>query len=120
MTIKYLGYAALITGMAALPTYNILSLDGGGIRGAFGCEILSQIELYTYEKSKNLTDTYLVEKYRDEGRVPVTKLFDMVAGTSTGSIMAGGLTAPKNKSETNPKLQKPSSMAEDVLTIYRD
>jgi len=49
----------------------ILSIDGGGIRGIIALACLVQLE-------------------RREGR-PASELFDMVAGTSTGSVIAAGL-----------------------------
>jgi hypothetical protein len=49
----------------------ILSIDGGGIRGIIPLACLVQLE-------------------RREGR-PANELFDMVAGTSTGSVIAAGL-----------------------------
>ena len=55
----------------------ILSIDGGGIRGIIPAIVLTEIEKRT-------------------GR-PVSQLFDLVAGTSTGGILALGLTIPKTK-----------------------
>ena len=52
----------------------ILSIDGGGIRGVIPAVVLADIEHRT-------------------GR-PVTELFDLVAGTSTGGILALGLARP--------------------------
>lgn len=52
-------------------TYRILSLDGGGIRGVIAAAILSE-----------------VEKYLDQ---PLNKYFDLIAGTSTGSILASAV-----------------------------
>ncbi len=52
----------------------ILSIDGGGIRGIIPAVILAEIE-------------------RRTGK-PVAELFDLVAGTSTGGILALGLTIP--------------------------
>lgn len=74
--------------------YNILSLDGGGIRGAFGCAILMNMENYTYERANEIGIDYLTTKYKEDKKVPMAEIFDMIAGTSTGSIMAGGLAAP--------------------------
>src|SRR5262249_52012238 len=54
----------------------ILALDGGGIRGIIPAMVLAKIEKLT-------------------GR-PIADLFDLVAGTSTGGILALGLTIPKN------------------------
>ncbi|WP_146567243.1 patatin-like phospholipase family protein [Posidoniimonas corsicana] len=52
-------------------TYKILSLDGGGIRGLFQAEFLRHFE--------------------DAVGKPVRECFDMVAGTSTGSIVTMGI-----------------------------
>ena len=57
-----------------MATRTILSIDGGGIRGIIPARILELIEAKT-------------------GR-PIASLFDMVAGTSTGGILALGLTKP--------------------------
>jgi patatin-like phospholipase/acyl hydrolase len=53
----------------------ILAIDGGGIRGIIPATLLAHIESVT-------------------GR-PTAELFDLVAGTSTGGILALGLTIPK-------------------------
>jgi len=53
----------------------ILAIDGGGIRGIIPATVLAHIEQLT-------------------GR-PIAQLFDLVAGTSTGGILALGLTIPK-------------------------
>ena len=53
----------------------ILSIDGGGIRGIIPALVLARIEKLTNR--------------------PIAKLFDLVAGTSTGGILALGLTIPK-------------------------
>jgi patatin-like phospholipase/acyl hydrolase len=53
----------------------ILAIDGGGIRGMIPAMLLAHIE--------NIT------------RRPIATLFDLVAGTSTGGILALGLTIPK-------------------------
>jgi patatin-like phospholipase/acyl hydrolase len=52
-------------------TYRILSLDGGGIRGVFPAAFLARIEEHL--------------KY------PIGQYFDLIAGTSTGGIIAIGL-----------------------------
>ncbi len=52
----------------------ILSIDGGGIRGLIPALVLDAIE--------------------QELRQPIAKSFDLVAGTSTGGILAVGLTTP--------------------------
>lgn len=51
--------------------FRILSLDGGGIRGAFAAAFLAEIERQLHK--------------------PVGRYFDLIAGTSTGSIIAAAL-----------------------------
>jgi patatin-like phospholipase/acyl hydrolase len=54
----------------------VLSIDGGGIRGIVPAIVLAEVERRTQR--------------------PVAQLFDLVAGTSTGGILALGLTIPKH------------------------
>lgn len=54
----------------------ILSIDGGGIRGIIPALLLAEIERRT--------------------ECPAANLFDLVAGTSTGGILALGLTIPRH------------------------
>ena len=55
-------------------TVRILSIDGGGIRGIIPAVVLSRLERQTGQR--------------------VADLFDLVAGTSTGGILALGVTRP--------------------------
>jgi patatin-like phospholipase/acyl hydrolase len=52
----------------------VLSIDGGGIRGIIPAMMLAEIERRT--------------------KRPIAQLFDLIAGTSTGGIIALGLTKP--------------------------
>ena len=52
--------------------FNILALDGGGIRGIYAAHVLARLE--------------------DSIEVPLRERFDLIAGTSTGSILAGALS----------------------------
>jgi predicted acylesterase/phospholipase RssA len=54
--------------------YRVLALDGGGIRGLIPAHVLKEIETHT-------------------GR-PISAMFDLIAGTSTGGILALGLAKP--------------------------
>jgi patatin-like phospholipase/acyl hydrolase len=56
----------------------ILSLDGGGIRGILSLEYLGAME--DMLKKRSGTDDFLLCHY-----------FDLIGGTSTGSIIAAGL-----------------------------
>jgi len=61
--------------------FRILTIDGGGIRGLFPAAYLAEIER------------------RFLGGTSIAKYFDMVAGTSTGGIIALGLATGKTASE---------------------
>ncbi|MHB9147460.1 MAG: patatin-like phospholipase family protein [Candidatus Amoebophilus sp.] len=102
------------------PFYKILSIDGGGIRGIIPAVWLSEIERKT--------------------RRPISHLFNMLAGTSTGGIIAAGLSAPwldvhyENRLEITPEggyhvvraeIETPSSFrprytATDILELYTE
>ncbi len=69
----------------------ILSIDGGGIRGIIPATILASIEERTGK--------------------PISQLFDLIAGTSTGGILALGLTKP------NPS-GKPEFTALELCKLY--
>ncbi|CAF1112003.1 unnamed protein product [Didymodactylos carnosus] len=68
-------------------SYNILSIDGGGIRGVIPAIWLAEIERRT---KKHCSD-----------------MFQMMAGTSTGAIIAAGLACPK-----------PRHKAFDIVELY--
>ncbi|TVR98211.1 MAG: patatin [Rhodospirillales bacterium] len=73
-------------------TARILSLDGGGIRGIIPALVLAEIE-------------------RRTGK-PISDLFHLVAGTSTGGILAAGLSLPHGGG--------PVFAATDLVALYRD
>jgi patatin-like phospholipase/acyl hydrolase len=55
-------------------TFNILSIDGGGIRGIFPAKFLQEIEDRLHEKGYDYTNIH--------------EHFDLICGTSTGGIIA--------------------------------
>jgi patatin-like phospholipase/acyl hydrolase len=69
----------------------ILSIDGGGIRGIIPATILTEIESRTQK--------------------PISQLFDLIAGTSTGGILALALTKPDSNG-------KPEYSAEQLVQMY--
>ncbi|WP_417671111.1 patatin-like phospholipase family protein [Roseibium sp.] len=58
----------------------ILSIDGGGVRGLIPLRILESIESRMAHRG---------------AQRPMHKCFDLMCGTSTGGLIAAGLTAPK-------------------------
>ena len=69
----------------------ILSIDGGGIKGLIPALILAEIEKRTQK--------------------PVADLFDLVAGASTGGILALGLVTPDENNN-------PAYRAEEIAHLY--
>ena len=67
-------------------TFKILSIDGGGIRGIYPAHILQCIE--------------------EKLQINLNENFDMIAGTSTGSIVAAGVAS--------------HVPAADIVTMYQD
>ena len=74
-------------------TIKILSIDGGGIRGIIPATILAEIEKRTGK--------------------PIYKLFDLIAGTSAGGIVALGLTCPNEHKEAKYS-------AVDIVKFFED
>jgi predicted acylesterase/phospholipase RssA len=71
--------------------YRVLALDGGGVRGLIPAQVLTEIETHM-------------------GR-PISEMFDLIAGTSTGGILALGLTKPDGQG-------KPQFTASDMSDLY--
>lgn len=71
--------------------FRILSIDGGGIRGLIPALLLTELEKLA--------------------RRPIAELFDLIVGTSTGGIIALGLTAPGPDGH-------PRNSAQDLADLY--
>lgn len=73
--------------------FTVLAIDGGGVRGVIPARILEELEAKTGK--------------------PICELFDMVGGTSTGAILAAGITVPDPNDPTKPKFT-----ASDLKDFY--
>jgi patatin-like phospholipase/acyl hydrolase len=78
-----------------MPLFTILSIDGGGIRGIIPAMILAEIERRT--------------GYR------IAQMFDLIAGTSTGGVLALGLTLPQNA-----EIKRPKFKASQLVSFYEE
>jgi patatin-like phospholipase/acyl hydrolase len=81
-------------------TKRILIIDGGGIRGVIPAQILTRFE------------SELQHKFDRDIRI--AECFDLIAGTSTGGIIALGLSVP-----TDRLLKTPKYKASDLLELYK-
>lgn len=71
----------------------ILSLDGGGLRGMMTVQVLKKVE-------KLLRDRF------DEPEMVLADYFDLIAGTSTGAIIAAGLAKGMTADEIDGHYRK--------------
>ena len=71
----------------------VLSIDGGGIRGVIPATVLAEIETRTQAR--------------------IAELFDLIAGTSTGGVIALGLVKPSSDDETRPQFA-----ASELVDLY--
>jgi patatin-like phospholipase/acyl hydrolase len=78
----------------------VLSIDGGGIRGLVPALLLEELERRLKAKGKS---------------EPLHAYFDLIAGTSTGGIIAAGLTAPHPQDMT-----RPAATPAELVALYRD
>jgi len=77
------------------PCIRILSIDGGGIRGIIPAAMLAALEARTGKS--------------------IFALFDVIAGTSTGGILALGLTVPDSSEPWHARYS-----AADLVKMYKD
>ena len=77
----------------SLDAMRILSIDGGGIRGLIPGVLLAELEERTGQ--------------------PISRLFDHIAGTSTGSVIALGVSLASPDDRTKPRFR-----AQEVVDRY--
>jgi patatin-like phospholipase/acyl hydrolase len=77
--------------------YNILSIDGGGIRNLITLKGLEFMETYACEYSKNPKNKISGINCTEEGVIQIKDIFDMVAGSTMGGIVAAALVCPANE-----------------------
>ena len=79
--------------------YNILSIDGGALKGMIPAVVIEKMELYArkYANDNGYDIPVLTASKKD--RVHMTQLFDMFAGASAGSLVTGMLSIPKKNTK---------------------
>ncbi|MEH1871621.1 patatin-like phospholipase family protein [Nostoc sp.] len=82
-------------------SFKILALDGGGIRGVIAARILQEVE----------------QEIRNQGKGNfLHEYFDLISGTSTGSILAGGIALGK---ESHELIQLYKDRGKDIFPLDR-
>ena len=77
------------TGSEAPRPLRVLAIDGGGIRGVIPAMVLAEIERRSNKR--------------------ISELFDLIAGTSTGGILALGLITPDPASQAQKSIVVPKA-----------
>jgi uncharacterized protein len=78
-----------------MPLFNILAIDGGGIRGIIPAMFLAEIERRTQHR--------------------IAELFDLIAGTSTDGLLALGLKVPQRRRSAQPRYE-----ASQLISFYEE
>jgi patatin-like phospholipase/acyl hydrolase len=79
------------------PYYNIMTIDGGGIKGVITVTCIARMEQYAYQYGVEEKSYPGIVRYMDKNgnlrkRIPMKDLFHMFSGTSTGSILSAGMS----------------------------
>jgi len=91
---------------ALLGTVKILSIDGGGIRGIIPAMVLAELETLLGKAGHRAKDLH--------------RYFHLLAGTSTGALIALGLSAPRIAPETGAYTKEALVTAADLVRLYED
>jgi hypothetical protein len=87
--------------LAQSKSYNILSLDSAYYRGYMTANFTSYLEQKSYFVARR--DKCIPE--REDERISMTELFDVIAGSETGAIIAATLVVPNDDPETKDKVK---------------
>lgn len=93
--------------------FRILSIDGGGIRGAIPAAFLAQLE-DKLQQALAAAKPQVAARWREQGidDPRISDCFHLIAGTSTGGLLAAGLAVAAGR---RPKLS-----AREAGRIYRE
>ena len=110
-------------------TKYVLSLDGGGVRGAYTAAKLLTVHRSIYggeeELPSNLTNHFDIMRYKgncqEDNRFQLFQIFQGgISGTSTGAILALALAAPYHRENADPTgrwVSGPYSLPE-IIKLY--
>ena len=95
--------------------YNILSLDGAKYKGYMTASFVEYMEQNAYTAARR--DFCIPE--RESGKISMHELFDMIAGSETGAIIASSLVLP-NTNATTSSIQKNEYFADTSKQWFKD
>lgn len=98
--------------MQSPDTVLIMSIDGGGIRGLIPALILQTI-------ADKLRRTLQDDKVQVGDHVHLGPLFNLIAGTSTGGLIALGLTTPEEMIGSDSVLPNPRWTIDKIVDLYK-
>lgn len=82
--------------------YNILSLDAAKYAGIMTADFVGYMEKRAYSIAREDGRGFCYPE-NDEERIPMHELFDMVAGSETGAIIAATIAQPKEAGSAESK-----------------
>ena len=97
--------------------FNVLSIEGGGIRGIIPAVIIDYIEEYAFKYAVKQNYADFVQRSRtptDRKRIQSKELFHMITGTSSSAILTAYLVRPNDKNATE------SYFAQDAIQYFLD
>jgi patatin-like phospholipase/acyl hydrolase len=99
LKLNYLALTSMLSFATAaeVPRYNILSLDGAKYKGYMTATFVEYMERNAYTAARR---DYCLPK-RDSRKVAMPELFDLIAGSETGAIIASTLVLPNLDAATN-------------------
>ena len=101
--------------------FNVLTLDGGGIRGIISAVVIGRMEEFAWQYADQKgyrVPTHLDKDGKMRTRMHMSDLFNMTGGTSTGSLIAAALAVPTMKGGQPTTV--PSYYSADIVKIYED
>ena len=121
--------AVMIAPVIESKKFNILSLDSATYLGLMTARFVSYMESKAYSIATEQVPCFksIDDKagnfYSQYKKIPMSKLFDMIAGSETGAIIAASISVPDPENPDQPRYFANRSVKwfeEHTDTLYRD
>ena len=84
------------------PKYNILSIDAASYKGYITAKFIDYMERTAYYEARA---QYCIPE-RESERIAMPELFDMIAGSESGALIAGALVVPANETQQDDQINR--------------